>query len=487
MQRPSFHQRPALALAALAVLVLGLAPACSSANDPAPLAGSLAGRDVILIVADALHAHHLGAHGYQRPTSPTIDHLALTGTLFADASSQTSWTVSSVASLFTSLEQERHGLLYANQHLAPDASTLAELFQDGGYRTAAMIQNGILWSRRDQPDWPGTRLCRGFDSYEMFPDMDRVQQELDRLLTRAREVVLEEERPPLFAYIHLLPPHEPYTPPAGFRDRFDPDYAGPVDGSLDSSLRVALSHEGFDQPEDLAHLVALYDEHLAYLDAELGRFLTELWAARPDSLVIFTSDHGEAFREHRNLGHGSQVHEEMVHVPLILSAPQSPLPQGRVCGSPPSLLDVLPTLVELCGLPQTRQTPRGLSLVPLLAEPLTTPAAFEERGLLFTSRYKAAHPEQLNIALRQGNYKLLRHWKDQRDALYNVAADPLETDDISGQRPELARALGRALEDAYRASTRDVVGDDQAAPGTIPQDVLDNLHKMGYLGEDGGD
>ena len=103
-------------------LFLGLALACCGAEEkgqapPSPLAGSLAGRSVVLIVADALHAHHLSAHGYGRPTSPTIDRLAAEGTLFTDASSQTSWTVSSVASIFTSLEQERHGLLYANQEM----------------------------------------------------------------------------------------------------------------------------------------------------------------------------------------------------------------------------------------------------------------------------------------------------------------------------------------------------------------------------------
>ncbi len=467
-------------------LFRGLALAGCGAEEkgqapPSPLAGSLAGRSVVLIVADALHAHHLGAHGYARPTSPTIDRLAEQGTLFTDASSQTSWTVSSVASLFTSLEQERHGLLYDNQHLGDEASTLAELFQASGYRTAALIQNGILWSRRDQDGWPGTRLCRGFDTYEMFPDMDRVVQETDRLMARAREVLLAPGEEPVFTYLHLLPPHEPYQPPAAFRGLFEGDYDGPVDGSPMSALQVATGQPGYDRPEDLAQLVALYDEHIAYMDRELRGLLTELQSAEREFLYIFTSDHGEAFGEHRNLGHNSQVQEEMVHVPLVIHAPGSSLPRGRVCTQPASLLDLLPTLVELCGLPGPRQAPSGLSLTPLLETPIRDNGEFAERPLFYTSRYKRKDPEQLNFALRRGAFKYMRFWKNEREALFNLDQDPGEQTDLGAAQPKLLRRLSEKLDASYRRAAEG--GLEGGGEGDIPPDVLENMRKMGYTGE----
>ena len=481
MAPAEIHRRRTLRLP---VLALALAISCGSpAPEPAPesLAGTLAGRHVVLIVADALHAHHLGSYGCKRPTSPCMDRLAEAGVRFSEAYSQTSWTVSSVASLFTSLEQERHGLLYATQQLGPEASTMAELFQGAGYRTVALIQNGIIWSHRDKPGWPGTRLCRGFDSYEMFPDMDRVTEETDRLLARAREVLLEKNDRPVFAYLHLVPPHEPYTPPAAFSGRYDPDYEGPVDGSIASSLRVAVGEKGYDRAEDLAHLEALYDEHITYVDAQIGSLLADLQASDSAFLYIVTSDHGEAFREHGSLGHNNQVHEEMVHVPLVLHAPGSALPRGRVLDASTSLLDLLPTLVDLIGLPRPRQTIRGLSLLPLLEAPGVVPEAFRGRPLCFTSRYKKKAPEQLNLALRRGPFKLMRFWNREEDALYNVLEDPGETVDLVLQHPELAARLGRELEAWYDQALRSRL--ETGGEGAIPQEVLEQLQKMGYFGD----
>lgn len=451
-------------LTRIAALALGWAgAACSGggADTEAPGAAPLAGRDVLVIVCDSVHAAHLSSYGNPRPTTPALDRLAERGVRFENAYSQTAWTLPSVASLFTSEEQEVHGLVRNGLRLGDEPNTLAELFGRAGYRTLAFIQNGTLGAR--------TGLDRGFDDYVVEPSTEAC-------LKRVREAFRSEQ--PVFVYAHLLPPHMPYVPQPQHAGRFDPDYDGPIVGSVDDCR--ALGRSGAAPTDaDVRHLEALYDEFLATIDEHLGYLIARVAPeGREGAVVIFTSDHGEAFLQHGRQGHGPHVYEEMVRVPLILAAEGAPWAPGRVVDTPAGILDVLPTLVELVGLPTPRQRVRGRSLLRL-----ATGAAEgeEEREAFFSSRFVEGVAGQ--VGMRRGRWK----WILDRDAdaayLFDLSADPGEEEDLAAARPEVARAL-RERTEAWLREVGELRAERAPAEEFRPTDaMLEAMEALGYAGD----
>jgi len=431
------------------------------------LAGSLAGRSVVVFVADSLHSAHLSSYGYERETSPFLDRLAERGVRFANAYSQTAWTLSSVSSLFTSVEQERHGVLHIDEQLSDSFTTLAQLFAAKGYRTAAVVQNGIIY--------PHTQLDRGFEHYDVYgfnPEGTRA------LLDRSREHLAQSDRP-LFLYVHLTPPHMPYKPPAPFDARFvDPEYAGEVDGTIASCAALSQSGLAPGHP-DVEHLEGLYDGNVAFADSEIGTLVEELWRAGrlAEFAIVATSDHGEAFMQHGVQGHNAHVYEEMVRVPLVLAAPGSALPAGAVVGDPVWLLDLMPTLIELLGLGAPAHGMRGRSLAPLVREP----AASFQRPLFLSSRYYADKESRLQLAVRRGRWKLVRRVDEL--ALYDLESDPAEARDLRAEFPLHAAVLARQLAEWYEEALREGV---EAARVELSQEALEQLKQLGYVGEEDG-
>lgn len=450
----------------LRMLVEPHAPGTGALSRP----GALAGHDVFVILFDALYAERLGAWGNERPTSATLDRLSSEGVRFARAYSQTAWTLPSVVSLFTSLEQESHGVRWGGLRLGSQFSTLGESLVAGGYQGVALVQNGVADRESD--------FARGLERFETYK---HPLADLDRLLDDFVATVEQgtQDGSPLFVYAHLLPPHGPYLYPGGGRTDFDPDYKGPVDGSMQTFLPLVEQQLGPEHP-DVVHLRALYDEYIRYVDRRVGETLERLERAsdRP-TLFVLLSDHGESFGEHGVLGHEHQIFEEMVHVPLILCTSDDSLPRGLVVDEPVSLLDVYPTLVELLGLPKPEGPLRGRSLVPLLCE-----GQLGERPLFLSARYRkgeqAAEP-QLGVSF--AGFKLVHTLRrgTERFELFDLTADPGETRDVSREHP--------VRTDAMKALLRDwlVAGDPQTADetgGELTEAMLEELRKLGYVGEE---
>ena len=279
--------------------------------------GRFADRSLILIVADALHAEHLGCYGATRATSPNLDGLAQQGVLFERAYSQTSWTVPSITSLFTGRDQEQHGVRALGLALGAAPVTLAEMFQAAGYRTAAFIQNGIVGAH--------SGLDRGFDLFTEWTGDER-----DRLQPDVIEFLRHPGDEPFFLYVHYLPPHEPYTPPEPFLTRFGPGPGDGIDGSPPSIHRLNQKQPGPEDP-DVVRMASLYDGHVAYFDSLLGEIVAVIQSENLASRValVQTADHGEAFGQHRFIGHNLHVYEEMVRIPLVVWAPESDLTAGK--------------------------------------------------------------------------------------------------------------------------------------------------------------
>ena len=295
--------------------------------------------NVLVYLIDTLRADHLSAYGYHRETSPHLEQLAADGVRFERASSQAPWTRPSVASLFTSMLTTYHGAS-TDSGLAPELSTLAELFRDAGYDTAAIVSNAHVHA-------PTLNFEQGFAHFEeTAPDAPAGE------VHRHVYSWLERRHPgPFCLYVHTLDPHSPYDPPeetAGAY-RSAADLAAPKLTGEQIEKRTA---DGTLDLDDLRRIIDRYDEEILYADREFGRLVERLreLGLYEDTIIVVLSDHGEEFLEHGKIGHGSHLWEELLHVPLIVKLAGADRPRGAEVAEPVRVIDVLPTLADLVGL-----------------------------------------------------------------------------------------------------------------------------------------
>jgi len=424
-------------------------------------------RSVLIVVVDSLHAAHVSAYGYARPTTPQFDRFAARGARFENAHSQSSWTLPSTASLFTALDQESHGVRTFDDRLDPKASTLAMRFGLAGYRTAAIVQTPVLSSRHE--------LNRGFQQYRV---LDHTQESLEKALELAREEWTRRADQPLFLYVHLAPPHMPYQPPAPFAGRFGEGGASSVRGTIADCRRIHRAGLAPDSPDVLA-LIDRYDDSVAYSDDCVGRLLASLEStpARSDALVVWTSDHGEAFMQHGAQGHNATVYEEMLRVPLAIVALDHSI-APRVVSATTTTMDVAPTLLEECGLPPLPGPLSGRSL----SSSLHADGAAGERSFFYSARYKSDEA-QLQFALRRGSRKLVWSGATNESQLFDLATDPGETRDLAASDPTLAREMERELLEWAQAAAPST---PVAAPAPRAGDEKSRLNELGYA-DDGAE
>jgi arylsulfatase A-like enzyme len=409
-------------------------------------------RDIVLIVVDTLRPDHLGAYGYARPTSPRIDRLAAGGVRFDNAWAAAPWTLPSVMSVMTGRYPSDHRVENDGLRLAASIPTLAETFRAAGYATGGFAAHVYV-----------SRLYgfeRGFDVFEDFglsqpgyrleaglePDAARVTgAALDWLRARRGE--------PVFLFVHYFDPHWPYAAPGEDRDAFPAAYRGPLGADYDSLSKFIDPDTPI--PDDYRDfLIGRYDGEIRHTDRQIGRLLDGVAAAGRGgrAWVVLTSDHGEEFKEHRSMGHGRQLYEESIRVPLIVaraaagtngspagSTPAAAAPGGRRVAVPAGAIDLFPTLLDLAGAGTRPEGLRGRSLAPFVTGAGEAPDA--RRALVSETIRLNAYRK----AVRQGPLKLIRFMDDNAWALYDLDADPGETRDLSETRPEDGRRLAQAL------------------------------------------
>jgi arylsulfatase len=279
--------------------------------------------NVILVVLDAARADHFGVYGYDRETTPAVDAFATEATRYETVISEAPYTFLAMSSLMSGGSPAVTGLVGRSGGIVPEAlSLIAETAQKEGFATLGYSENPYV-----------TRyfgLHQGFDVFEeAFPVSAHLERRelgvnfdhagrLSRMLARAST----ESDGPFFLYLHVLRPHNPYAPPAPFAGRFGSD---PADQRLGRTRALmALDERGGPfEPARLERIVALYDENLAFADALFGGLLEDLDLAglRDETIVVLTSDHGEAFGEHGRLLHSTQLYDPMLRVPLLIRIP----------------------------------------------------------------------------------------------------------------------------------------------------------------------
>jgi len=340
------------------VLVVALLLGCSAEKPDAVVEPEIElqpTRGFIVVSFDTLRADHLGAYGYELPTSPVFDRLAARGTLFERMVAQYPSTLTSHMSIFTGLYPQEHQVLPPSTVLSNSIPTLPELFQASGFRTAGHTEGGFVAG--------GYGFRRGFD--EFTDTAYRADTDIERTFERGLEFLRSlEEDDRFFLFLHTYSIHDPYEPPDEYRQMF---WSEPAPNTFDSSgenLRLVNGGGLEITPVAVDYFRAMYDASIRYADDVLGRFVAELESTglMNEITLILTSDHGEEFFEHGRMAH-TQVYLESLLVPLLVVHPQQS--EGRRVAALVETVDLAPTLLDLAGLSEVPVT-SGRSLVPIL-------------------------------------------------------------------------------------------------------------------------
>jgi arylsulfatase A-like enzyme len=322
--------------------------------------------NVLVIVVDTLRADHLSSYGYKRLTSPNIDRLAREGILFETALATSSFTLPSHASLLTGLYTYEHEAEWMNPKalFSCQCPTLAEALRSLGYRTGAFSAN-LFWFTHEYGF--GRGFIRFDDFFHSINDMmlrtfyGRVIEQfvLRRLgfediparkrasdINRAALSWIESDQTrPFFVLLNYMDTHDPYLPPQPYRNTFS---------SLKNPGGVLNWRLGRNDPqmtpEELQGEVDAYDGGIVYVDHHIGQFLAELQKSGPagNTLVVLTSDHGEALGEHGLYLHGNSLFREAIHVPLIFWWPGQ-IPAGVSVARPVTNAALPATIMDLLG------------------------------------------------------------------------------------------------------------------------------------------
>jgi arylsulfatase A-like enzyme len=447
---------------------LWTALALDAPRAEAPPPPAARGLNVVLVVLDASSRARFGAYGAPGDTTPHVDALAREGLVFEDAHSHAPYTLASTASLFTSRTPPEHGVVEKTDRLDGQLPTLAEHLRQSGYATACFSGN-IFVARRFGMD-------RGFETFEelfrgrtggrvaLATDFDApVGAWLHEAAARARD-----GSRPFFLYLHYVQPHEPYDagPPEFYRG-LDPGYQGRIDGSVDSMYAIYEGRYRLDADE-LERLRRLYEGNLRFADAAVGRLVERLRALDllERTLVIVTSDHGEALGERGLFGHNTSVDESMTAIPLVVRLPGALARRGRVAW-PVATIDLAPMILESVGI-----------------EP---PAGFDGINPLRGLEAADAGGARLLGARSTGPEPHLAFWLDGFKYVYDPWTGPVLTRGPDPDRGEDVRALHPVTADLFEAARRawraqaTRVGAAAAAP--LSHEEREALRALGYLAD----
>jgi len=403
--------------------------------------------NVLVIAFDTVRADRMSCYGGPRPTTPVLDALARRGTRFAHCLAQAPYTPHSFCSMLSSLYvadlevrvrgRPTKGGEIRRAGLEPYNVTLAEAMAGAGYATAAVVQGWFT---------EAFGLTQGFEwvSYQKR----RLPAVVDATLAWIRAHVQAGADRPFFMFSYSLDCHYKFMKGRGPKQHlFGGDPAGfNFEGDVLRSFREGEIAPGED---DIRNALALYDEGLYWADNDLRKLLEglEQLGIAHETLVVFVSDHGEEFNEHGFLSHGQSNFASVSDVPLIIVDPRRR--GGRVVDTWVMNLDVMPTILDLCGVP-VPETARGISLAPSLR-------GEEQPELAGRLLYAEGAWNGFVGAVLAGSTKYLLGLEG-RPYLFDIAQDPGEERNLAEAHPARAARMEELLfvhkRDGLAARTR---------------------------------
>lgn len=466
---------------------------------------------VILIVADTLRRGHLSPWGHERDTSPTLAKFASEGALFRDNITQATWTKVSVTSILSSLYPASHGVEDVADRLPAAARTLAEVYREAGYATVSY--SSVPFSGKL------TNLHQGFEELHESgsSDLGNYRTKTSReYVDRLSQWLGRHRDEPFFVFLHIFDPHSPFEPRRPYnttwsdpakRDGFD-QMAEKVQKASDNGGRGRslvfplkdFQKAGVDAAPFVSYLQGWYDGSIRAMDAEIARLQERLRGLGLDdkTLIAFASDHGEEFHEHGRMFHGQTVYGELANVPLIFYGP-SFVPGGLTIDETVQNIDIMPTLLELSGLPLPEKI-QGQSLVPLMAAARdggngtdaagnagdggwqSRPALTQRAATTQTGGPTPYEDEQ--YAIVSDGWKFVHNVKREAEApeyeLFDHKTDPLNLENVADEHPELVGRLKEQLKERREFAASVALPESGSAEG-LSDEEIQRLKSLGYI------
>jgi len=425
--------------------------------------------NILLVVVDTLRADHLSLYGYQRPTSPNLQKLAAQSTVFENAIAPSSWTLPSHVSLLTGRYPHEHHVDQDYSYFGFDYPTIGDILRKQGYRTAAFSANGLLFSRErgfghaflhfeDDFQSAGSVFMRTYYGHKLDELIYHLGIYRDVMGRRRAEDInrqalrwVDKSKRPFFVVLNYFDTHDPYLPPEPYLHQYS-NKKNP--GKYSSRSWVAdLS------PEQVQDTMDAYDGAIQYVDAQIGQLLKDLDARglSHDTLLVVTSDHGEAFNEHGFMDHGNALYSGLVRVPLIFRQ-LGKVPAGMRISAPVSLTEIPATLLEVAGF-SANPSFRGPSLASLWTNPSAAedvpPPLSELAQLNWNKRFPNYDGPMAAVTTSEWRYIGGGRFHEE---LFHEADDPGEHVNLAGSiaGTQAEAVLSDQLADASRACAENI-------------------------------
>ena len=394
-------------------------------------------RNVLLISIDTCRADHLSCYGYQSQTTPNIDAVAAEGTLFENVIAPIPQTLPSHSSMLTGTIPPYHGVRENVGYLADEPNvTLAEILSNAGFATGAAISAFVLDSEFG--------INQGFDDYDdRFETSLEDDQILERPAGETTDVAVEwlekNKDRGFFFFLHYYDPHTKYEPPEPYASRYASNlYAGEI-AYTDHCIRRVV---------DKLKALGLYDS----------------------TLIIITSDHGEMLGEHGELTHMYFIYQAAVKVPLIFKVPGQSKP--RRIKSIAALIDIVPTVCNLLEI----EMPRNVQGVDLFGSSRGDDPSRQDRHIYCESLLPTKYDANSLLGIVNDHFKYIQ---TTRPELYDLIADPGESNNLVERQHLQARAMKDKLTRILEDSVREDSGDSEV---NMDPEAVARIESLGYLG-----
>jgi len=424
--------------------------------------------NVVLLSVDALRADHLSCYGYDRETSPVLERIAADNIRFQTAISASSHTREAVPSMLTGRYPDES----IDESYELDAPLVSELLPED-VRTGAFHSNPFV-SRAYGYDV-------GFDQFD--DDLYFGQNKLVALAQRmwdkirnhhyARAETINERSldwlasvagdDDIFLWNHYMDVHGPYEAPMEYKEEFGV-------GHISDSEARKLYDKALKNPDEITEretqdLVDLYDAEIKYVDSYIGEFIEELRKREllNETLILITSDHGDAFGEHGYFEHPRQLHEELISVPMIAIGDDLPAKAVDVTAS---TTDLVPTILSSFGVSSEDRSEHGNLPGESLQSLWSDVGDVDKRYTFSLARGRSEESHLRKFSLHDGDKQILAEKNTQTGEIKTLGDPSVD--------------LERALEDFIRGREEAVATSDRSSETSGNETVNDRLKALGY-------
>jgi arylsulfatase A-like enzyme len=459
--------------------------------------------NIILIIMDTVRADHLSLYGYKKDTTPNLRKFSEEATLYDRAIAPSNWTLPTHASIFTGIYASKHraySYYDFGRPLVDEFHTIAEILSEGNYLTMGVVANHVYVTK----SWG---LAQGFQYYDQrkpafflgptglyYIIRQSIRNILapllpasysERVYFRSEDInkkvftQLEETKKKnksFFLFINYMDAHIPYMPPSPFDDLFcckDEKFRA---NHYEKIMSEVMKLERKITEKERNHLLSQYDGGIAYIDYHIGSLIRRLkeLGLYENSLIIITSDHGEAFGERNLIGHGVSIYQDQVYVPLIVKYPNSK--QRILVDEVVNVMDIFPTILDVAGGDEMSGKNQEKSL--LKVEDGNPRVVISE-----SFPYKensSLHPRFRCIerAIFSRTFKFIRSTAGKRE-LYDLSKDPNEKKNLYDSDSNVSKELETRLT-RWLASVESP-GKEDGAPVQLKREILEALKTLGYI------